>query len=317
LAAGAGLAMIVIQDINRFSRIQQGCVATIGKFDGVHLGHQLILDQLKQKAEQLNLPALVILFEPHPEEYFATADANCPARLTTMKEKLELLESLGIDYVYQLKFDEALSQLSAESYIKEILVEGLGLAALVIGNDFRFGHKRQGDYGLLQAKGAENGFEVIETSAYERNGQRISSTFIREQLLKSNFKLVELLLGRPYSMKGEVVKGQQLGKGLGFPTCNVNLHRRHPPFTGIYACEVKLNGELYKAAVNIGYRPTVSDNGNALLEAHLLDFQTDVYGKSIEVIFRHKVREEEKFDNLDELKQQIGLDVQKVRTLFA
>lgn len=317
MAAAAGLAMIVIQDINRFNRIQQGCVATIGKFDGVHLGHQLILDQLKQKAEQLNLPALVILIEPHPEEYFASSDANCPARLTILDEKLELLESFGIDYVYQLKFDAALSQLSAESYIMDILVEGLGLAALVIGNDFRFGHKRQGDYALLQTKGAENGFEVIETSTYERNGQRISSTFIREQLSKSNFELVELLLGRPYSMKGEVVKGQQLGKDLGFPTCNVNLHRRQPPFTGIYACDVKLNGDLHKAAVNIGYRPTVSDDGNALLEAHLLDFQADLYGKSIEVIFRHKVREEEKFDSLDELKQQIGLDVQKVRTLFA
>ena len=208
--------MIIFEETSRFSQSQQSCVATIGKFDGVHLGHQLILDQLKQKAEQLNLPSLVILIEPHPEEFFAKSDDDCPARLTTLEEKLELLESFGIDFVFHLNFNQAMSELSAEKYIEDILIEGLGVASFIVGNDFRFGHRRAGNFTLLQEKSAEAGFEVIETSAYERNGQRISSTFIREQLANDDFGLVEQLLGRPFSMKGEVEHGQQLGTDLGF-----------------------------------------------------------------------------------------------------
>ena len=308
--------MVILQDINRFSQLQQSCVATIGKFDGVHLGHQLILDQLKQKAEQLNLPSLVILIEPHPAEFFAGASGTCPARLTVLSEKLELLESFGIDFVLQLNFDKAMSELSAEDYIQDILVEGLGVASFIIGHDFRFGHKRQGDFKLLQSKGREAGFEVIETASYERNGQRISSTFIREQLAKGDFALVEQLLGRPYSIKGEVVKGRQLGTDLGYPTCNINPQRQRIPLHGVYACEVRLGDRLRQAAVNIGYRPTITEDGNALLEAHILDFDEDLYGKSIEVIFRHKIRDEIKFDGLDALKQQIGADVEQVRAVL-
>ena len=309
--------MIIIKELNRFSQIEQSCVATIGKFDGVHLGHQLILDQLKQRAEQLKLPSVVILMEPHPEEFFAGVGASCPARLTILQEKLELLESFGIDYVLQLTFDKALSELSAEDYIKDMLVDGLGIASFIVGSDFRFGYKRQGNYKLLQAKGQELGFEVIETAVYERNGQRISSTFIREQLAQGDFALVEQLLGRPYSITGVVVKGRQLGADLGFPTCNINPQRQKIPLHGVYACEVRLNDCFKQAAVNIVYRPTISADGDALLEAHILDFDKDLYGKSIEIIFRHKIREEIKFDSLDALKQQIESDVKQVRELFS
>ncbi len=309
--------MITFEDTNRFSQLQQSCVATIGKFDGVHLGHQLILDQLQQKAEQLKLPSLVILIEPHPEEFFAGSSANCPARLTILKEKLELLESFGIDYVFQLKFDKATSELSAQDYIKEILVEGLGIASFIVGNDFKFGHKRAGDFALLQNSGAQFGFEVLETGAYERNGHRISSTFIREQLANADFTLVEQLLGRPYSIKGEVVKGQQLGTDLGFPTCNINPQRLRIPLHGVYACEVRLDDRYRPAAVNIGYRPTITESGDALLEAHILDFNEDLYGKTIEVIFKHKIREEIKFSGLEELKQQISADIERVREVFS
>ncbi|MDD9894969.1 MAG: bifunctional riboflavin kinase/FAD synthetase [Gammaproteobacteria bacterium] len=308
--------MIVFEETSRFSQLQQSCVATIGKFDGVHLGHQLILDQLKQKAEQLNLPSLVILIEPHPEEFFAPSDESCPARLTTLREKLELLESFGIDFVFQLNFDKAMSELSAEAYIHDILVDGLGIASFIVGNDFRFGHKRTGDFALLQDKGAEYGFEVIETATYERNGQRISSTFIREQLAGDDFDLVEQLLGRPYSMKGEVEKGRQLGTDLGFPTCNLNPGRRKIPLHGVFACEVRLGDRYRQAAVNIGYRPTITEDGSALLEAHILDFDEDLYGKTIEIIFRQKIREELKFDGLEALKQQMTVDVQQVREVF-
>ena len=308
--------MIIFEETSRFSQSQQSCVATIGKFDGVHLGHQLILDQLKQKAEQLNLPSLVILIEPHPEEFFAKSDDDCPARLTTLEEKLELLESFGIDFVFHLNFNQAMSELSAEKYIEDILIEGLGVASFIVGNDFRFGHRRAGNFTLLQEKSAEAGFEVIETSAYERNGQRISSTFIREQLANDDFGLVEQLLGRPFSMKGEVEHGQQLGTDLGFPTCNLNPGRRKIPLNGVFACEVRLGDRYRQAAVNIGYRPTITEEGNALLEAHILDFDEDLYGKTIEVIFRKKLREELKFDGLEALKQQMSVDVQQVRELF-
>ena len=308
--------MIIIEDTNSFSQLQQSCVATIGKFDGVHLGHQLILDQLKQKAEQFNLVSIVILIEPHPEEFFAEDSDRCPARLTIVEEKMELLESFGIDFALKLTFDKALCELSAERYVQEILVDGLGIASVIVGNDFRFGHKRLGDFSLLESMGKELGFEVIETAAYERNGKQISSTFIREQLARADFGLVEQLLGRPYSIKGEVVKGLQIGTGLGFPTCNINPQRRRIPLHGVYACQVRLGDRIRQAAVNIGYRPTISDNGDALLEAHILDFDEDLYGKTIEVIFRHKIRDEKKFEGLEELKQQIILDVELTRQIL-
>ena len=308
--------MIIFEDTNRFSQLQESCVATIGKFDGVHLGHQLILDQLNQKAEQFDLPSLVILVEPHPEEFFASDARSCPARLTILKEKLELLESFGIDFVFLLKFDKALSELSAQDYIADILVQGLGVKSFIVGNDFRFGHQRKGDFALLKEAGEQFGFEVVETSAYERNGHRISSTFIREQLANADFALVEQLLGRPYSIKGEVVRGKQLGADLGFPTCNINPQRLRIPLHGVYACEVRLVDRYRPAAVNIGYRPTVTESGEALLEAHILDFNEDLYGKTIEVIFRQKIREELKFSGLDELKSQISADVEQVREIF-
>ncbi|MSR10416.1 MAG: bifunctional riboflavin kinase/FAD synthetase [Gammaproteobacteria bacterium] len=309
--------MILIQDTDQFSHLQQSCVATIGKFDGVHLGHQLILDQLKRKAEQYEQPSLVILIEPHPEEFFAPTPDSCPARITGLREKLELLESFDIDFVLQLTFDQALSELSAEKYIQQILVDGLGVKCFIVGHDFRFGHKRQGDFALLQARGAEYGFEVVETAAYEYKGQRISSTVIREHLENADFALVEQLLGRPYSIKGEVVRGQQLGTDLGFPTCNINPQRRKIPLHGVYASEVRLVDRFRPAAVNIGYRPTITEQGDALLEAHILDFDEVLYGKTIEVIFRAKLRDEIKFASLDALKQQIGADVEQVRKMFA
>jgi riboflavin kinase/FMN adenylyltransferase len=282
----------------------------------VHLGHQLILDQLKQKAEQFGLPSLVILVEPHPEEFFAQDADSCPARLTILQEKIELLESFGIDFVLQLKFDQQLSELSAEDYITDILVGGLGVKSFIVGNDFRFGHQRKGNFELLIEAGKQYGFEVVETAAYERNGHRISSTYIREQLAKADFTLVEQLLGRPYSIKGEVVRGKQLGTDLGFPTCNIKPQRLRIPLHGVYACEVRLVDRYRPAAVNIGYRPTVTESGEALLEAHILDFNEDLYGKTIEVIFRQKIREETKFSGLEELKRHISADVEQVRELF-
>ncbi len=313
--------MKVIEDTQGFREQYGGCVATIGKFDGVHTGHQLILQQLRSKARELRLPAVVILIEPHPEEYFARQPHQCPARLSELEEKLALLDAQGVDIVFLLRFDAALQQLSAADYVEQILLHGLGIAGLIIGNDFRFGHQRQGDFALLQAYAQREGFELIESASGEHDGVRISSTYVRSALQRGEFDLVELLLNRPYAISGTVVKGKQLGRDLGFPTCNVKLNRKALPLHGVYACEVRIDNadlaeRLLKGAANIGYRPTVSEVPQAVLEVHLLDFDSDIYGERITVIFRHKIREERKFESLQALQTCIAIDVQTVREFF-
>lgn len=313
--------MKVIEDAAGFRQYYQSSVATIGKFDGVHTGHQLILQQLRDKASQFGVPGVVVLIEPHPEEFFASSPQECPARLSELEEKLALLEAQGVDVVYKLRFDASLQAQSAESYIEDFLVHGLGIVCLIIGNDFRFGHQRRGDFAMLQAYGNSHGFELVESASCEHQGVRISSTFVRQQLQKGDFELVELLLNRPYGISGTVVKGQQLGRDLGFPTCNVKLNRKSLPLHGVYACDVQVNNEdlaerFLKGAANIGYRPTVSDSSKAVLEVHLLDFDSDLYGEKITVIFRHKIRDEQKFASLDELQARIAIDVHTVRAFF-
>jgi riboflavin kinase/FMN adenylyltransferase len=313
--------MKVFEDAAGFRQHYHSSVATIGKFDGVHTGHQLILQQLRDKASQYGVPSVVVLIEPHPEEYFAASPQDCPARLSELEEKLVLLEAQGVDVVCKLRFDAALQAQSAEDYIDEFLVKGLGIACLIIGNDFRFGHQRRGDFAMLQAFGSSHGFELLESASCEHQGVRISSTFVRQQLQKGEFELVELLLNRPYGISGTVVKGQQLGRDLGFPTCNVKLNRKSLPLHGVYACDVQVNNDdlaerFLKGAANIGYRPTVSDSSKAVLEVHLLDFDSDLYGEKITVIFRHKIRDEQKFASLDELQARIAIDVQTVRAFF-
>jgi len=305
--------MKVFEDAAEFRQHYQSSVATIG--------HQLILQQLRSKASEYGVPCVVVLIEPHPEEFFAASSQECPARLSELEEKLTLLEEQGVDVVCRLRFDATLQAQSAEDYIEEFLVNGLGIVCLIIGNDFRFGHKRRGDFAMLQAFGKSFGFELLESASCEHQGVRISSTFVRQQLQKGDFELVELLLNRPYGISGTVVKGQQLGRDLGFPTCNVKLNRKTLPLHGVYACDVQVNNEdlaerFLKGAANIGYRPTVSDSNKAVLEVHLLDFDSDLYGEKITVIFRHKIREEQKFASLDELQARIAIDVQTVRAFF-
>jgi riboflavin kinase/FMN adenylyltransferase len=314
--------MQVIEKTDGFREQHAGCVATIGKFDGVHTGHQLILEQLRSKAADLGLPSMVILIEPHPEEFFAREPQDCPARLSEMEEKLVLLEAQGVDFVFKLRFDEQLQRQSAQDYIESMLINGLGIACLIIGNDFRFGNQRKGDFALLKQYSERFGFELIESASCSHNGVRISSTYVREQLQKGDFELVELLLNRPYAISGAVVKGQQMGRDLGFPTCNVRLNRKSLPLHGVYACDVKVDNidmaeRLLKGAANIGYRPTVSEGRKAILEVHLLDFDSDIYGERITVIFRHKIREERKFESLQALQTCIAIDVQSVREFFA
>ena len=314
--------MNVIHDTEGFLEHHPGCVATIGKFDGVHLGHQQIVRQLRARAAELDVPTVVIVIEPHPEEFFARNPRDCPPRLSEAAEKITLLEDLGVDTVYLLRFDDRLCRLSPQQYVEDILIKGLNVRCLIVGNDFRFGHQRQGDYALLQEYGARAGFQVIETQSCSYDGTRVSSTYVRDRLRAGDFKTVAGLLGRPYAIAGEVVKGRQLGRDIGFPTCNLALNRRNIPLHGVYVCDTQISlpdgRQLSVSGIaNIGYRPTVDDSGEAILEVHLLDFDQDVYGAWMSVIFRHRVRSEQKFSSLDELTQQIGKDTQQARAWLA
>ncbi|MYA67650.1 MAG: hypothetical protein F4Y22_10400, partial [Gammaproteobacteria bacterium] len=205
--AGGARAVILVEDASGFSRKHGRCVATIGKFDGVHLGHQLILDQLKGQAREKDLPALAIVIEPHPEEFFAGSGGDCPARLMDKQEKLRLLEEYGVDFCFVLRFDAEMSRMSAEDYIRGILVEGLGVAALIAGEDFRFGHRRTGDFALLERKGGECDFSVHRTLTREVEGMRVSSTLVRQKLAQGDFAMAENFLGRPFSIRGTVARG--------------------------------------------------------------------------------------------------------------
>jgi len=314
--------MNVIHDTEGFLEHHPGCVATIGKFDGVHLGHQQIVRQLRARAAELDVPTVVIVIEPHPEEFFASNPRECPPRLSEAAEKITLLEDLGVDTVYLLRFDDRLCRLSPQQYVEDILIKGLNVRCLIVGNDFRFGHQRQGDYALLQEYGARAGFQVIETQSCSYDGTRVSSTYVRDRLRAGDFKTVAGLLGRPYAIAGEIVEGRQLGRDIGFPTCNLALNRRNIPLHGVYVCDTQISlpdgRQLSVSGIaNIGYRPTVDDSGEAILEVHLLDFDQDVYGAWMSVIFRHRVRSEQKFSSLDELTQQIGKDTQQARAWLA
>ena len=309
------------------------CVATIGNFDGVHLGHQAIIQQVIAEAKKRQLPSLVVIFEPQPLEFFKGNEA--PARLMRFREKYQALSEYDLDYVFCLKFDASLSQLSAENFVKKVLVSHLNLAHLVIGDDFRFGGDREGDYALLCQLSEKMGFTVENTQTIlakescEFEGgdcsleesdflQRASSTFVRELLAEGEFLKVEQLLGRPYSFYGRVAHGQKLGRQLGFPTANINLKRVSSPLSGVYAvtlCLEKDNRNVFGVA-NVGCKPTVGQFKPSL-EVHVFDFDEDIYGEHVNVQFHHKIRNEQRFAGIDLLKAQIEKDSQDARAFFA
>ncbi len=292
----------------------RGCVATIGNFDGVHLGHQAVLGQLAEKAAELNLPSVVITFEPYPQEFFA--HGAVPPRLTRFREKIQALRRYSVDRVLCLPFNRALSETSAQDFVRRILVEGLGVRYLVVGDDFRFGHLRQGDFAMLKAAGAQHGFQVVNRHTFSIDGARVSSTRIREALTRGDLNAAGKLLGRPYRMCGRVARGDQRGRTIGFPTANIYLHRKASPVQGVFAVEVfGLDAEPLPGAANVGTRPTV-DGTRALLEVHLFDFAQDIYGRYVQVDFLHKLRDEQKFASLDDLKRQIAMDERQAREFF-
>ncbi len=293
----------------------KGNVATIGSFDGIHLGHRAILEQVKERAAYYGLPSMVMFFEPQPQEYFSGEQA--PARLMRMREKVEAIIAAGIDRVFCIQFNRTLRSLSAQEFIRQLLVDGVGVRCMVVGDDFRFGCDRRGDYFMLHRAGARYGFELVDTMTVEMGGQRISSTRIRRCLEAGEFAEAERLLGHPFRIAGRVVYGQRLGRQMGVPTANVNLHRYRAPLAGVFAVEATVAGKCRQGVANVGVRPTVGDLVKPVLEVHILDWDGDIYGARIEVEFKHKLRDEQKFASLDELALKIKNDIVIARKYFA
>lgn len=292
----------------------QGCALTIGNFDGVHLGHQAVLKHLREKADELNLPAAVMLFEPQPREFFMRE--NAPARLMRLRDKLSYLAQAGVDDVICVKFDRTFSQLTADAFIQDWLVNKLQVKFLSIGDDFRFGTQRKGDFALLRQAGERFGFIVEDNRTFCLDRLRISSTAIRRALADNDLTLAASLLGRPYSISGRVAHGNKLGRTIGFPTANILLHRQVNPVKGVFAVKVRSeNGRIFQGVANIGCRPTL--NGvKQILEVHIFDFAQNIYGQKLEVILCRHIRAEIKFPSFEELKIQIGKDVQSAREFF-
>jgi riboflavin kinase / FMN adenylyltransferase len=290
---------------------------TIGNFDGLHLGHQAMLTRLLDVARARDLPSCVLSFEPHPREFFAPAQA--PARLSSLREKAEMLRGRGIDRLHVFRFNRAFSSLSADQFIEQVLVRTLQARYVLVGDDFRFGAKRAGDFALLERAGRQFGFDAEFLPTVEVAGERSSSTAVRAALAAGELQHAARLLGRPYSISGRVVHGDKLGRDIGFPTANIQLKHNRPPLLGIFAVELYgLNGQPLPGVASLGVRPTVKGADAApVLEVHLFDFNADIYNRRVRVDFLHKLRDEEKYPDLPSLVAQIGRDVDNAKRFLA
>jgi riboflavin kinase/FMN adenylyltransferase len=287
---------------------------TIGNFDGVHLGHQALLNELRATAQARGLQTAAVIFEPHPREFFTPQQA--PVRLTSLREKLELFASMGIDRVHVCRFNTRFSQMSAADFI-HALHEKLSARFVLIGDDFRFGSGRAGDFGLMEKIGLQHGFEVRAVHSVMHGGVRISSTAVRAALAEGNMRVAQSYLGRPYSISGRVEHGDGLGKRLGFPTANIQLKHNRPPLSGIFVVRVHSEDRSsMRGVASLGVRPTVKLSGKAVLEVHIFDFSNQIYNKHMRLEFLHKLRDEEKYPDLETLAGQIALDVENAKQWF-
>lgn len=295
-------------------RLAKGCVLSIGNFDGVHLGHQQVLKAVAEKAKSLNLPSVVMLFEPLPIEFFAPEKA--PVRLMNFREKIRALQATEIDNVLCVRFNGVFSALTAEQFVKQVLVEAMNVKHLVVGDDFRFGKQRQGDFNYLQASGQAFGFTVTDMPTFGVTEARVSSTRIRSALKQPNLEEAQALLGKAFSFNGRVIHGQKLGRTIGFRTLNLNPKRIQMPVQGVFAVEVDgIADTPWPGVANIGLRPTV-DGLRPSIEVHLFNWDKDVYGQHVEVTLKKYIRAEKKFDGIEALKQQIGLDAEVAKQFF-
>ena len=288
---------------------------TIGNFDGVHRGHRAMLQRLVEKSRELTLPCSVLTFEPHPREFFSPSVA--PARLSRLREKLELLAEAGIERTHVLRFGAQLASLSPERFVEDVLLRGLGVRWLLVGRDFRYGAKRAGDFAALQSAARMQGFGLEAMNDVMDGGQRVSSSGVRAALAAGDLENAERLLGRRYSMSGRVAHGERLGRTLGFPTANIVLRRR-PPLAGVFVVEAELEEthKTLRGVASVGRRPTVKQEAAPLLEVHLFDWAAELYGRHLRVKFLHKLRDEEKYDGLDALRSAIQRDAAQAKDYF-
>lgn len=299
--------------------LRQPCALTIGNFDGVHRGHRAILERVRDAATRLGLRACVLTFEPHPREFLAARQPGmqAPARIATLRDKLEALAELGIDATCVVHFNDRFSSQAPEQFVTHTLVEGLQTRWLMIGDDFRFGAQRRGDFKTLQHAGALHGFEVHGLPTVAEDGLRISSSAVRAALAEGDLGSAARLLGRPYSISGHVVHGRKLGRQLGFPTLNVRIPHGRPALAGIYVVSVHgLADRPLPAVASLGTRPAVESNGAPLLETHVLDWSGDAYGRRVRIEFHRKLRDEAHYDGLDALVAQINRDADQARAHF-
>ncbi len=308
--------MRLIRGLAHLEPFQNGCVLTIGNFDGLHLGHKAVIEKLAEQGKKRGLPVVVLLFEPQPLEYFL--GENAPSRLTRLREKVIQFATLPVDQLLVLGFNRHLANYRAEDFIKDILIDKLNVKHLVIGDDFHFGKARRGNFAMLKEAGAIYGFQVDDTHSYELNEMRISSTLIRDALGEGDLALAARMLGRDYSVCGRVAHGDKRGRTLGYPTANIEMFRKNTPIVGVYAVTMTgIDGRDYAGVANVGTRPTVDGSSKVILETHLFDFNREIYGAYVEVHFKRKLRDEMRFQSLQQLKQQIADDVSRARKIFA
>lgn len=307
--------MELIRGLHNVRAGHRGGAATIGNFDGVHRGHQAVIARVVRQARRQGCVSTVIIFEPTPAEHFSLATA--PARLTRFAEKVRALRGTGVDQLLCLRFDAFFAGLEPDVFADEVLVRGLGVRRVVVGDDFRYGRKRAGDYQSLQATGEAEGFEVAHMDTFSLDGDRVSSTAVRAALSSGNLQRARVMLGRPYAISGRVIRGQQLGRQLGYPTANIALKRGKSALHGIFAVRVSMAGNmLVDGVASLGQRPTV-EGDHDLLEVHLFDFDKDIYGEHISVHFFAKIREEERFSGLEAMIRQMRVDERHARHIMA
>ena len=309
-----GRPMELIRGLSGLSDRRRGSVVTIGTFDGLHLGHQALLARLREHGMRLKRAAMVLTFEPMPREYLSPGEA--PARLTSLRERCRVLEHLGVDVVWLLRFGESLRSLSGEAFTRLLALE-LRAPVVVVGHDFRFGRNGEATAQTLMEGARGLGFEVDVVPAVTLDGARVSSSGVRAALARGDFELARRWLGRPYAMIGRVGSGERLGRQLGFPTANLRIERLRSPLEGIFAVRVHgIAGAALPAVASLGRRPTVTGGGEALLEVHVFDFSADLYGRRIEVEFVAKLREEKRFPDLDALVAQMHRDAKAARAIL-
>ncbi len=302
--------MELIRGLHNLKQLS-GCVLTIGNFDGVHIGHQELLKKLVATSKKQGLPSLVVSFSITPETFFGRPKA----RISSFRDKHLFLQSLGVDKHLLIKFNKAFSEISATDFINKVLVEKIGVHHCFIGDDFRFGKGRKGDFSMLKKASLENKFTVEKIGSISIKGRRVSSSEIRKLLTNGDFKTAESFLGRPFSISGKVASGEQIGRTIGFPTANISIKRKLSPVLGVYSVLIAHMSKTYDGVCNVGKRPTLGGT-KTLLEVFIFDFDEEIYGDYVTVVFKQKCRDEKKFSSFDELKKQIQKDVEKSRLFF-